>query len=887
MFPKRVIFTLLAALCACSLSAQPDGLAVSVHNACIPTLPERDFNIIAEICIEHDGKSPLHLDGVSVTLGGPLPVEAVHSLRAVYSGTMSALRARTTSQALKNQYARIGGSQTVYCNPRYVMPQAEVTPTAAGEIWLPTDVTLKKGKSYLYISADVDLTAGAALSDTFTVEVTAVKIDGRDVKAGQEDAPVGHRLGVGVRQHMDDGVYAYRIPGLATTPSGTLIGVYDVRYHTSIDLQEDIDVGMSRSTDGGRTWEPMRIIMDMGEWGGLPQAQNGIGDPSVLVDEVTGEIFVMAVWTHGIGNGRAWTGIGQGMSPDETAQLMIVSSKDDGLTWSEPRNVTEQIKRPEWHLTLQGPGRGISMRDGTLVFPIQYIDADRIPNAGIVYSRDHGATWHMGVHAAANTTEAQVAEVEEGVLMLNMRNNAKKGRLVYTSRDLGHSWQEHPSSGALREPVCMASLLKVGAGENVLGRDILLFSNPDNTHKKRNHITVKASLDGGYTWLDENSLLLDEEECWGYSCLTMIDPETVGILYESSVAQMVFQAIKLHDIVKVADNGIGWKSLPEVDPSAEGYSDGVSAMYAGTAGKCIVVAGGANFPDTPASEGGKKVFYDSIYRYSEGVWSKCGTLPCPSAYGVTVSAGNRLIMAGGANADGAHNKVWAVTVKGDNAAIEPLPDLPANIEQAAGAWLDGKVYVAGGLADGRASDAVYALDLKRPEKGWTKCAEMPERSIQPAMAASRGALYLWCGFNPETKGVSDKGCRYDLRTKSWSELPQIPDGGTMVGGTALTLSDGRILCLGGVDRKVFENALSIKADKWKNYMTQPAAAFRFRRTAWLFNPKTGEWSDAGTSGRTARAGAALLRHNGGICLLGGEIKAGIRTPDTCFTKDLN
>ena len=30
------------------------------------------------------------------------------------------------------------------------------------------------------------------------------------------------------------------------------------------DLPGDIDVGMSRSTDGGQTWEKMKNIMDMG-----------------------------------------------------------------------------------------------------------------------------------------------------------------------------------------------------------------------------------------------------------------------------------------------------------------------------------------------------------------------------------------------------------------------------------------------------------------------------------------------------------------------------------------------------------------------------------------------------------------------------------------------
>lgn len=94
----------------------------------------------------------------------------------------------------------------------------------------------------------------------------------------------------------------------------------------------------------------------------------------------------------------------------------------------------------------------------------------------------------------------------------------------------------------------MASLISVRADENIYGKDILLFSNPD-TKKGRHHITIKASWDGGVTWLPEHQVLLDAEEGWGYSCLTMLDKETVGILYESSVAHMTFQAVKLTDIL--------------------------------------------------------------------------------------------------------------------------------------------------------------------------------------------------------------------------------------------------------------------------------------------------------------------------------------------------
>ncbi|CCX51370.1 sialidase [Alistipes sp. CAG:514] len=117
-----------------------------------------------------------------------------------------------------------------------------------------------------------------------------------------------------------------------------------------------------------------------------------------------------------------------------------------------------------------------------------------------------------------------------------------------TTKDLGRTWTEHVSNRtALREPVCMASLIAVPADRNVLGKDLLLFSNPDTT-EGRCDITVKASLDGGVTW--PYSLLLDEGDSWGYSCLSMIDPQTVGILYESSAAHITFQAIELNEIVR-------------------------------------------------------------------------------------------------------------------------------------------------------------------------------------------------------------------------------------------------------------------------------------------------------------------------------------------------
>ena len=358
----------------------------------------------------------------------------------------------------------------------------------------------------------------------------------------EESGEREHRLARAVRTGGDDGVAAYRIPGLVTTHSGSLIAVYDIRHASARDLQGDIVIGISRSTDGGLTWEPMMVAMSMGEYGGLSRAENGVGDPCILLDETTGDLMVFAAWVHGKGGKTAWWSAGDGFEPADTPQLLMVRSSDEGRTWSKPVNLTRQVKRPQWLFTFQAPGRGITMADGTLVVPFQHQEPDRTPEAGIMFSHDHGRTWQVSASAKTNTTESQVAEVAPGRLLLSIRDNRGTGRAMYETRDMGKTWTPHVADGQLPDPVCMASLLHVPASENSLGRDILLFANPAD-QKDRCNMTLRISYDGGVTW--PGSVLLDEGESWGYSCLTMIDPATVGILYESSQAHITFQAIPL------------------------------------------------------------------------------------------------------------------------------------------------------------------------------------------------------------------------------------------------------------------------------------------------------------------------------------------------------
>lgn len=543
---KLLLSPIVLIFCFCVTLQSVASDTVFVRETQIPVLIERQDNVL--FMLRLNAKESRSMDNVVLNFSEDVNLADIQSVKLYYGGTEARQNYGKNFFAPVSYISSHAPGKTLAANPSYSIRKSQVD-NPGRKVALAANQQLFPGINYFWVS--LQMKPDASLLSKVSVKIASVRLDGKEAAVHTVSPEnIVHRVGVGVRHAGDDGSAAFRIPGLATTNKGTLLGVYDVRYNNSADLQEHVDVGLSRSIDGGKTWEKMRLPLAFGQTGGLPAAQNGVGDPSILVDTKTNTVWVVAAWTHGMGNQRAWWSSHPGMDMNHTAQLVMSKSTDDGKTWSEPVNVTEQVKDSSWYFLLQGPGRGITMQDGTLVFPVQFIDSTRVPNAGIMYSKDRGKTWKIHNYARTNTTEAQVAEVEPGVLMLNMRDNRGGSRAVSVTRDLGKTWTEHPSSRkALREPVCMASLISVKAEDNALNKDILLFSNPD-TVKGRNHITIKASLDGGMTWLPEHQLMLDEDNGWGYSCLSMIDRETVGILYESSVAHMTFQAVKLKDIIK-------------------------------------------------------------------------------------------------------------------------------------------------------------------------------------------------------------------------------------------------------------------------------------------------------------------------------------------------
>lgn len=428
----------------------------------------------------------------------------------------------------------------------------------ANKISLNLSTSLNKDSVVLW--AAVRLRPKANLRHQVNVRVFKALTDKAPIKVVAPEF-TGMRIAMSLHQKMQFGVHTARIPGLVTATDGTLLAMWDARKENGRDLQGDIDIVIRRSTDGGQSWSQPVTAIDMHQYGGLPEKFNGVSDANILVDKNTGKIFVFGLWMHGVINEKTgqnetdldefsgvwnhqWRNYGSqpGYDLNRSAQVMMVQSTDQGRSWSTPINITRQVKNENWWLLAPAPGRGITLKDGTLVFPSEGRDGQGKAFSSITYSKDGGTTWSTSNAAYNGTNESTVVQLSNGSLMLNMRKSSNRGlqvgngRVVATTSDLGQHWTEHPTSrNALIEPACMASLLQ----EN----GVLYFLNP-NSKTKRDKMTLKTSFDLGQSWPEKYWLELDQYSGSGYSCITNYDDEYIAVLYEGSGADMVFQLVR-------------------------------------------------------------------------------------------------------------------------------------------------------------------------------------------------------------------------------------------------------------------------------------------------------------------------------------------------------
>lgn len=313
-----------------------------------------------------------------------------------------------------------------------------------------------------------------------------------------------------------EGYATFRIPSIVALPAGELLAFAEGRKNGSSDTG-DIDLVLKRSGDGGASWSALEVLWDDGN--------NVCGNPCVVHDQVTGVLHLLA--TRNLGSDHE-SEIIRGSS-EGSRTVWTLTSKDNGATWTKPKEITETTKLATWTWYATGPGIGIQLeqgpKKGRLVIPCDHIELDtKRYFSHLLVSDDHGATWRIGgVSTRDQLNECQVAELGPGRLVMNMRNydRAQKTRAVTESTDSGETFGPVRWEAALPDPICQAGLLAVdGTG----GKRVLYFSNCASA-TRRERMTLKRSLDAGATWEEVGVLHAGPS---AYSCLVEMPAPNAG-----------------------------------------------------------------------------------------------------------------------------------------------------------------------------------------------------------------------------------------------------------------------------------------------------------------------------------------------------------------------
>jgi sialidase-1 len=297
---------------------------------------------------------------------------------------------------------------------------------------------------------------------------------------------------------------------------------------------------MKRSEDNGKTWTGLTVIWDDDE--------NVCGNPAPVQDRRTGKIFLLSTWN--LGSDHEPQIINQ--TSRDTRRIYLIVSEDDGITWSEPVEITTSVKLDTWTWYATGPCHGLQVGSGQykdrMIIPCDHIEAGTGKYfSHIIYSDNSGMTWNLGGTTPQDqVNECAIAELPGDKLMLNMRNydRKQKSRKVSVSSDGGLTWSKIWSDPVLIEPICQASLL------NHPDKKILYFLNPAS-EDSREKMTLRLSYDDGKTWAISKVLHAGPA---AYSDLAILPAGELACFYEagekSPYEGIVFRKLSFKDLRK-------------------------------------------------------------------------------------------------------------------------------------------------------------------------------------------------------------------------------------------------------------------------------------------------------------------------------------------------
>ncbi|HYW79425.1 MAG TPA: sialidase family protein [Thermoguttaceae bacterium] len=319
--------------------------------------------------------------------------------------------------------------------------------------------------------------------------------------------------------------HTYRIPAIVVTKRGTLLAFCEGR-KTGRGDAGNIDMLVSRSTDLGKTWSKPLIIWDDGD--------STCGNPAPVVDQETGVVWLPMTWNLGSDHeGDIMAGRSQ-----QPRHAYITHSDDDGLSWAEPKKISDAVRLPHWRWYATGPGNAIQLtrgeHQGRLLIPANHSDhsdPETHPyRSHVFWSDDHGQTWQLGGIHEDRVNESAVVELTDGSILQAMRSyHGQNKRAMSVSHDGGKTWGPLYLDDTLETPVCQANILRYSWPEDADrgSKSRILFSSPRGS--SRSKMTVWLSYDEGKTW-PVSKLIYPGGSA--YSNLVALPDGRIGVLYE-------------------------------------------------------------------------------------------------------------------------------------------------------------------------------------------------------------------------------------------------------------------------------------------------------------------------------------------------------------------
>lgn len=308
-------------------------------------------------------------------------------------------------------------------------------------------------------------------------------------------------------------------------------------------------------------------------------------------------------------------------------------------------------------------------------------------------------------------------------------------------------------------------------------------------------------------------------------------------------------------------------------PDSLGFAGG----FAGSIGKDLIFAGGANFPEKMPWEGGTKVWSKNIYlQKNKKTWDKIGEFEHPLGYGVSASVGGNLIVVGGSDSTAHYSNVTKLGLINNKLTSDSLPALPTTLANSAGAVIGTRIYIVGGTETPdsvEASSRVYVLDTAKLEAGWeTIDGPTTFGRILPVVVPQDGRLFIFSGASlsagsdgkPVRKYLTDSWV-YD-RDEGWKQLKDIPLPAVAAPAFSTDVKGNfHIVILGGDDGTLVN-------------FKDPAHHPGFPGTVQAYHAITNTWVELGRIPNSVVT-APVVKSGNKHLVMSGEVKPGVRSPE--------